>query len=188
MTSVDALAEVAQTIPKPIHGGFGDRALHIIQGTPLGQKGREDSSLVQQDVFDVSSGDVRYNFALPTEFYKPSTGATEVRPGIEMITYIGDRGVIVVDPTTGRTSDILQLDAFVMETKKTSGLFSFDMNTARHTLSEGNPVIMAMAKDALRKTITMLGTVTPGPEGALADMGVFTQRRNILKEKLKSLE
>lgn len=188
MTGVDALAEVASTIPKPIHGGFGDGALHLLRGTPLGKKSKDDLRLVRQDALDVSNRDVRYDFAPQTEFYNPATGATDVRPGFETITYASDRGVLVLDPTTGKTSDVLQPDAFALETKHTGGLFPLDMNTARHIISEGNPLITAMAKDALRAAITMLDAATPAPEGAQAHMGVLKERRQALEEKLNAMQ
>lgn len=174
-------------VVKPLHGGFGDGALHIINGTPLGQTGKDDPRLVGQDAFDLSDQNTRYDFAPETEFYNPATGVTDVRPGFETITYVGERGVLVLDPNTGRVSDIMQPDAFARETNKTGGLLPLDKSTARHTLNEGNPLIMAMAKDALRATIRMLGAATPAPEGAQAAMGVLAQRRQALEEKLNEV-
>lgn len=171
----------------PVHGGFADGALHIIKAAPLGQKGKEDPTLVRQNALDVSVRNTRYDFAPEAEFFNPATGAIEIRPMFETITYVDNRGVIVLDPNTGNTSDVLQPDAFVRETKH-GGLFSLNMNTARHTIDERNSLITAMVKDALRETIAMLGTATPAPEGAQADVGVLTQRRQALEEKLKSLQ
>lgn len=188
MTSVDGLAEVASIIQKPIHGGFGDGVLHIIRGTPLGKKGKHEPTLARQDALDVSDRKTRYNFAPLTEFYNTATGETVIRPGFETITYAGDRGILVLDPITGKTSDVLQSDTFVRETEKTGGLLSLDMSTARHNLNEKNPIITAMAGDALRAAIQMLGAATPAPEGAQAAMSVLAERRQALEEKLKTMQ
>lgn len=187
MTGVDALVEVAPTILKPIHGGFGDGAVHSIKGTPLGQRGKDDQHLVRQDALDVSKGSTRYNFAPQVEYFNTATGNTETRPGFDTITHVGERGVLVLDPTTGKASDIMTPDAFARETKKTGGLLPLDMVTARHSLGEGNLVITAMVKDALRATITMLGAAAPA-SGFQADMGILTQRRHALEEKLNAMQ
>lgn len=187
MTGVDALVEVAPTIPRPLHGGFGDGALHIIPGTPLGQKNEDVPALVRQDALDISKGSTRYNFASQVEYFNPATGNREIRPGFETITYVGERGVLVLNPTTGKASDIMTPNAFARETEKTGGLLPLDMITARHSLSDGNPLITAMAKDALRATITMLGAATPAP-GAQADMSVLANRRHALEERLNAMQ
>lgn len=53
----------------------------------------------------------------------------------------------------------------------------------KHNLSEKNPVITEVAKDALRGAIVLLGTARPAPEGAQAGMGVLAQRRLALEER-----
>lgn len=107
---------------------------------------------------------------------------------LQTITYISDRGVLALDPTTGKTSDVLQPNAFARETEKTGGLLPLDMNTARHTPKEGNPLIAAMAKDAVRAAIQMLGVAASTPEAAQTDMGILKERRQALQEKLNAMQ
>lgn len=65
MTGVDVLAEVGQTISKPIHGGSGDRTLHIVQGDGLGARAKDDPTVVAQKRMDVSDQTTRYVSAEP---------------------------------------------------------------------------------------------------------------------------
>ncbi len=173
---------------KPFHGGLGEGVVHIVKRTPLGQKTKDDPQVVGQNALDVSNEKTRYNLAPQVEFFNSDSGATDVRRRFETITFFGDRGVIVFAPETGQVSDILQPDVFQAMTKKTGGLLSLDMSTARHNLRERNPVITAMVKDALRATITMLGAAKPAEGVSPADMSVLAGRRQALEGQLASLQ
>lgn len=178
----------------PVHGGFGDGMVHIAYGIPLGRRYKNrDWPLVRQDALDVSDENVRWRFAPMVEFHDSSTGTVDRRREDETITFANERGVIVIDPITDHTSDIMSREAFAAATQKTGGLLAMDMINTRHSWNENNPVITAMTKDALRAAIAILSNakMIPGeyrPSDVVSDAReLVVGRRQILEKKLASL-
>lgn len=176
MTGVDTLAEVAPTIPKPIHGGFGDGVVHIVQGDGLGARAKDDPTVVAQERMDVSDQATRYVSAEPTPFYNPASGSeNNAAFGFDLIVTEARGGVVVVDPKAGRISNVMTPDQYTAAAK-TAGIFPTD--TLHHRIGTGNPLNDQIAKDAITKTIALL-------RGATAPTGTDP---GLLNAKIAGLE
>lgn len=134
--------------PNHILGGSGDGRLRVSLGAYLGQRREMDPTPVRRVFFDISHPKIRYSLAQKVRYWDTATGDYKLLPEIETITYRNDRGVIVIDPLSERTSDILQPDEFTRRTANNGGILPLDMANVRHTFRENNPLITSMVKEA----------------------------------------
>ncbi|MEK7543711.1 MAG: hypothetical protein AAB557_02490 [Patescibacteria group bacterium] len=159
MVGLDQKAEISPILPEPtesVLGGVGDGRPRVSFGIILGQRAAEDPTPVQQKIFDISHPKVRYRLAQSVHYWDHATGGQKVAPGFETITYANDRGVIVIDPFSERTSDIMQPEEFARQTANSDGVFSLDLATARHTFRVRNPSIFPFVKEAFNAVEELL--------------------------------
>ncbi|MDP1722304.1 MAG: hypothetical protein Q8L37_03775 [Candidatus Gottesmanbacteria bacterium] len=159
MVGLDAQAEIPSIFPEPtqsILGGIGDGRPRVSLGVPLGQISADNPTPVQQRVLDISHPQVRYHLAQKVRYFDPATGADKVAPGFETITYKNEKGIIVIDPFSEQTTDIIQPEEFARQTAHSGGVLPLDLATARHTFRENNPIITPMVKEAFHAVDTLI--------------------------------
>ncbi len=157
----------------PFHGGWGDEQVYEKKVSHTGQR-----------IYDVSNGTTRMWYAEPASFRNPSISGSLTAPGIDLLVSATSRGIVVIDVSGGRCTDIMQPDEFErkMKDKKYP---SMDMTQAQHALNE-NPVTIKAVKDALAKGIELLTHVETSEHSADVPKK-FMNQKNLMEQKLASL-